>query len=184
MKAGLPLLALTLALAACAPAAKAPPVVSAPTPIASPTPARTGFAVSTITPARANDAWRDAALTPGTWRYIDQNPDTSAAVFDSPEGGLTIQCKKKGKAIHFLFENRNTNNSRAVTVRTETMAREIVVFDIGASTHATAAGLPAMDPLLDAIAFTNGRFAVEVAGERTLILPPYAEVSRVIEDCR
>ena len=183
MKAALPVLALA-ALAACAPAAKAPPVASTPAPVAPPTPARPGFAVSTITQAQANDAWKDSALTSGTWRYIDQNPDTSVAIFDGPEGSLTMQCHKNGKAIHFLFENRNTNNSRAVTIRTETMARDIVVFDIGASTRATAAGLPAKDPLLDAIAFTNGRFAVEVAGERTLILPPWAEVSRVIEDCR
>jgi hypothetical protein len=184
MKAGLPLLALTAALAACAPAAKAPPVASAPAPVAPPAPARTGFAVSTSSQAAANDAWKDAALTPGKWRYINQDPDTSAAAFDSPEGGLTIECRKNGKSIHFLFENRNTTNNRAITIRTETMAREIVVFDIGTSVQTTIVGLPARDPLLDAIAFTNGRFAAEVAGERTLVLPAWAEVSRVIEDCR
>ena len=47
-----------------------------------------------------------------------------------------------------------------------------------------AAGLPARDPLLDAMAFSKGRFAVEVAGLPTLYLPSWIEVSRVIEDCR
>ena len=46
------------------------------------------------------------------------------------------------------------------------------------------AALPARDPLLDAIAFSRGRFAVEVAGLQTLYLPSWPEITRVIEDCR
>ncbi|HCY02645.1 MAG TPA: hypothetical protein DHU71_07085, partial [Erythrobacter sp.] len=46
------------------------------------------------------------------------------------------------------------------------------------------ATLAANDPLLDAMAVTRGRFAVETPGLSTLYLPPWAEVSRVIEDCR
>jgi hypothetical protein len=40
------------------------------------------------------------------------------------------------------------------------------------------------DPLLDAMAFSRGRFAVETAGKPTLYVPSWPEVSRVIEDCR
>lgn len=40
------------------------------------------------------------------------------------------------------------------------------------------------DPILDAIAFSRGRFAFEAAGLPTLYLPSWPEVSRVIEDCR
>ncbi|MGE5953581.1 MAG: hypothetical protein ACM308_08200 [Qipengyuania vulgaris] len=39
-------------------------------------------------------------------------------------------------------------------------------------------------PLLDAMALTKGRFAVETPGLPTLYLPAWAEVTRVIEDCR
>lgn len=46
------------------------------------------------------------------------------------------------------------------------------------------ATLRAADPLLDAMAFSRGRFAVEVNGLPTLYLPAWAEVGRVIEDCR
>jgi len=38
--------------------------------------------------------------------------------------------------------------------------------------------------LLDAMALSKGRFAVELEGEAALYLPAWAEVSRVIEDCR
>ncbi|MDG2003332.1 MAG: hypothetical protein P8J20_08375 [Novosphingobium sp.] len=47
-----------------------------------------------------------------------------------------------------------------------------------------AVTLPASDPLLDAMAFSRGRFAVETAGLPTLYVPSWPEVSRVIEDCR
>ena len=40
------------------------------------------------------------------------------------------------------------------------------------------------DPLLDAIAFSRGRFVIEQTGQPPLVLPPHAEIGRVIEDCR
>lgn len=40
------------------------------------------------------------------------------------------------------------------------------------------------DPLLDQMAFSRGRFTLEVAGLPALYLPSWPEVSRVIEDCR
>jgi hypothetical protein len=46
------------------------------------------------------------------------------------------------------------------------------------------AALPVRDPVLDAMAFSRGRFALEAAGEPTLYLPSWPELSRVIEDCR
>ena len=42
----------------------------------------------------------------------------------------------------------------------------------------------ASDPMLDAMAFSRGRFALEVAGLPTLYVPSWPEISRVIEDCR
>lgn len=44
--------------------------------------------------------------------------------------------------------------------------------------------VPVRDPLLDAMAFSRGRFALETAGLPTLYLPSWPELSRVIEDCR
>jgi len=40
------------------------------------------------------------------------------------------------------------------------------------------------EPILDAVAFSRGRWAVEVPGLPTLTLPAWPEVARVIEDCR
>ncbi len=47
-----------------------------------------------------------------------------------------------------------------------------------------AVAIPARDPILDAMALTKGRFAIEAQGTQTLYIPAWAEVTRVIEDCR
>lgn len=47
-----------------------------------------------------------------------------------------------------------------------------------------SATLAASDPLLDAIAFSRGRFMMEVPGNQPVYLPSWPELTRVIEDCR
>ena len=47
-----------------------------------------------------------------------------------------------------------------------------------------SATVGAYDPLLDALAFSLGRVAVTVSGQPPLVVPAWAEVARVIEDCR
>lgn len=48
----------------------------------------------------------------------------------------------------------------------------------------TAASLAVNDPLLDAIAFSRGRFMLETPGNPPLYLPSWPELARVVEDCR
>jgi len=38
--------------------------------------------------------------------------------------------------------------------------------------------------LLDAIAFSRGRFSVEAAGTARLVIPAWPEAARVVEACR
>jgi hypothetical protein len=40
------------------------------------------------------------------------------------------------------------------------------------------------ETILDAIAYSRGRFAIEVNGIRPMAIPNWAEIGRVIEDCR
>ena len=49
---------------------------------------------------------------------------------------------------------------------------------------AVAITFAASDRQLDAMAFSRGRFMLEVSGLPTLVLPAWAEVGKVIEDCR
>jgi hypothetical protein len=66
-------------------------------------------------------------------------------------------------------------------ILTETTERTL---SVAPREGASAAQLGARDPLLDAMAFSKGRFAVEVTGLPMLYLPAWPEVTRVIEDCR
>jgi hypothetical protein len=49
---------------------------------------------------------------------------------------------------------------------------------------ALAIELDPRDRLLDQMAFSKGRFTLDISGLSTLVLPAWAEVGRVIEDCR
>ena len=44
--------------------------------------------------------------------------------------------------------------------------------------------LAAFDPLLDAIASSRGRVGFSIGTQPALVVPPWAEASRVFEDCR
>ncbi len=68
----------------------------------------------------------------------------------------------------------------STTTGTRAMTSEPAVSEPGWVT----AAIRLSDPILDAIAFSRGRFALDMAGLPMLALPSWPEVSRVIEDCR
>lgn len=71
-----------------------------------------------------------------------------------------------------------------MTVATSTETRPLSAEPAPQGQPQLVTSLAARDPLLDAMAFSRGRFSVEVNGLPTLYLPAWAEVGRVIEDCR
>ncbi|WP_058734899.1 hypothetical protein [Sphingomonas sanguinis] len=122
--------------------------------------------------------WRDWPLTPGDWHY-QRTAQGSVATFGA--GGitrLTLTCDPRARQVRL---GRPASIAGAVTIRTSSTTRNV-------TTHAVAAGselsLRAADSLLDAMAFSRGRFTVEQTGYPPLVIPAYAEVGRVIEDCR
>ena len=70
-------------------------------------------------------------------------------------------------------------------IRTETADRDLRAEpQAGSSASIVSANIPVTDPFLDAMAFSKGRFAVQVAGEPVLYIPAWPEITRVIEECR
>ena len=183
MKAGLPLLALTVAVAACAPSAKAPPVATAGTPAprpgAAPAPVRPA-----APPAVADTHWMDAPLTPGAWRY-QVNASGPIAVFIGAGGaGEFVMSCETANGRFGLWRAGTSPQARVMTIRTETATRSFSAVQAEDTNPYLVTGIAPADPLLDAMALSKGRFAVEVEGYPPLYLPSHAEVSRVIEDCR
>ena len=166
-------LALLTAVCACVPQPVAPPAPPAPAPVRpQPTPA----AVPT------SSDWRDWPRTPGTWTYR-RGAGGSLALF-GPAGGdalLTLRCDRAGRQI---ILSRAGSVPGPLTIRTTSTTRTLAPRPTGATPPSVATALAANDSLLDAMGFSRGHFVVQQAGAPTLVVPAWAEIERVTEDCR
>ena len=174
-------LALTFGIAACVPAPDSTPAPT-PTPITrAPAPAPA--------PAPTYDNWMDAPRTPGDWTYSTErvaNARYSSAEYAGANGEVLarITCSPTGNVILQRYVDPRSPYNRTMTIRTETTTRSLQAPVDPEGQNMFAAVIPGRDPLLDAMALTKGRFALELADAPTLYLPAWAEVTRVIEDCR
>ena len=160
-------------LPACVSAPDAPrPQQTAPRPTPAPS-------VSTALPPPAPVEWQYRPATPGTWSYRTEGAG-SAATFSSPASGtlLSVRCDPAAGRVSFL---RAGAGQGSLTIRTSFGA---VSWPATSSSSGIFAVRAASDTVLDQIAYSRGRFAVETQGLETLILPAWAELGRVIEDCR
>lgn len=144
-----------------------------PAPRATPTPAPKS-------PPRPAVDWRDALITPGDWAWSMENGRSQARF---AEGLFTLRCNRSANSVT-LIRAGSAQGQIPVTVTTSEMTRALSGEALGGHNAGIAVTLQARDGLLDAMAFSRGRFAVETAGLPTLYIPSWPEVSRVIEDCR
>lgn len=169
--------AISLTAAGCVPR---PPMPVPPPPMSQPAPA----AVPLPPVAAAPQNWIDAPATPGDWGYRAA-PGGSQALFGrlETEAEFVLECSR---AVGRITLRRVDEAAGPVPMRilTETQQRILTATPDGGDLPTVSAQVPARDPLLDAMAMSRGRFAVEVTGMQTLYLPAWPEVSRVIEDCR
>jgi hypothetical protein len=131
-------------------------------------------------PTPAPTAWADLPATPGDWRWSLEGGQ-SVARFAG--GRLVLRCDPAARAVRIERGEAGTPVSAPVTltIRTQTLTRALNTVPQAGALVAT---LGARDPLLDAMAFSRGRFAVEGGALPALRIPSWTEVSRVIEDCR
>lgn len=62
--------------------------------------------------------------------------------------------------------------------------KELAAKPTSATPAYLAAEIATTDPILDAMAFSRGRVLVEAEGQQPVILPSWAEITRIVEDCR
>lgn len=174
-------LAILLLLTNCV----APPPPAPPPPVIKPVPAP-----PPPPPHAAN--WRDWPVTAGNWSYrIVAGGTTAQFGTAGKEALLTMRCES---AAHFISITRVTDPTPPagpMTIRTSYGAvswpTETIADPTPPAPPAPGSAIAvraATDPTLDQIAFSRGRFAVEIPGAEPLVMPASAEVSRVIEDCR
>lgn len=173
-----PLAALAcLGAAACVPKAEPAPT---PAPAPAPAPTPTPRPVATPSPVPTYTSWMDMPATPGDWTYQSGIARFGEVGF---QPHLTLRCDRLAGAVEF-FRTGTAGVPAQMIVRTEFIERGVAAQPTESDPAMVVARLPARDPLLDAMAFSKGRFAVEVAGLQTLYIPSYPEITRVIEDCR
>jgi hypothetical protein len=118
----------------------------------------------------------------GSWSY-SPTTDGTEAVFASDSGTPQVW-------VHCTRTTRRVSISRAATaaapllnVWTSSLAKS-VASSFNPATGRLTIDLANYDPLLDAIVSSRGRVGFAVGTQPSLVVPPWAEPARVIEDCR
>ncbi len=118
----------------------------------------------------AFDAARPASLTAGQWSYVATLGGSEARY----GGTFVIRCDRIARRVTLRrTEMVVTVPASPLTITTDLATRTLPANGVVAST----------DPVLDAIAFSRGRFIVTGGGLR-VVLPASPEAARSIEDCR
>ena len=138
------------------------------------------LSAQTVAPAPAVPDFTYAIPLAGTWAYASTG---GGATFLSASAmpQLTIRCDRTTRRV--FISKPATAAVPFLNVWTGSAARGVPASFDPATARLTIQ-LAATDPLLDALAFSHGRFAVYVPGSPALVLPAWPEVARVIEDCR
>ncbi|NNC51843.1 MAG: hypothetical protein HKO08_02235 [Erythrobacter sp.] len=135
-------------------------------------------------PAPTFENWLDAPRTQGDWTYTGTARKTSATFGEAgSKPRFAILCDLDTRRITLARIGITLAEGMPMTIKTEALERNLPTLTPDRSVAETIAYISPDDPLLDAMALSRGRFAVETS-YLTLYLPAWAEVTRVIEDCR
>jgi hypothetical protein len=196
----LPAITLCLALSACdgavpragerQPSHRAPVAVSAPLPPPRRAPFERPPTPPPPPPPPVAADWRDVPLPAGDWTWIARADGGEArfGVTGQPPVAI-LACDRAHGTVQIALPNVSAraaaDGAQLATITTSTANTAFTagprVID-GLATLAIA--LPVASRTLDAMAFSRGRIRVAIADMRAVVLPSWAEVGRVVEDCR
>jgi hypothetical protein len=172
-----------IALAALASCVRPPSEPVSPTP--APPPSAPPPAPVTPPPAPSGD-WTDRAATPGDWVYRAESSG-SVALFGLPGGAtrFAIRCEKTARRVRFERSGvLDPGSSARLTLTSTAGAASYALANAGGAPPTVAASTAANDVFLDRLVYTRGRFLVRADGAEDMVLPGWAELARVVEDCR
>ncbi|MBU6269275.1 MAG: hypothetical protein KGN34_17135 [Sphingomonadales bacterium] len=175
IRQGVAAVALLELLGSCTGPAPTPP----PAPLAAPPPPRP----TTRPAAPVAQRWQDMPLAAGDWRWSNEGGNSTARFGLPGLTLLTLTCRTDHTVAMTRTLPAAQTNGAPLTMIVHAGGSDRPLAAQAVPGGATVAMAP-RDPLLDAIAFARGRFAVEVQGADTLALPSWPEVARVIDDCR
>jgi len=163
-----------LGLAAC---------VAPPPPIPPKTVSAPPMTAAAAPPPRLTGDWNDWPFTPGIWTYR-RDGRTSVAQFGAPGRNATINFRCDAQNRRVTLSREASAPGARMVIRTSSMTKTMAATASDASPAYLAADIVTTDPILDAMAFSRGRVLVDMEGQQPVILPTWAEIARIVEDCR
>lgn len=118
-------------------------------------------------PTLSFDAGKTLPIATGQWTYVASTTGSEARYGTH----IVIRCDRATRKV--AIYQPNLPNS-TLTISTSDLTQTLPV----------GGRLLANDPLLDAIAFSRGRFLVSSGSGPILAIPSWPEAARSIEDCR
>lgn len=188
-----------------APPLPPPPMARRPAPYTVPpyTPPPTADA-----PATAFD-WRDAPLPAGDWAWVPRAGGSEARYGPGGQPPIAIMvCDRAAGVVRLALpmtapmtgpmtgamtgamtgmptDPQQNGPTRSATITTSTSTSTFVAHPEAIGALSTlAVTLPVSNRMLDAMAYSRGRFRVEIGGMAPVLLPSWSEVGRLVEDCR
>jgi len=133
-------------------------------------------------PAAASADYSYSPVSPGAWNYRTVTGGSEATFVDTANTArIVVACGKLTRLV--TISKISGAPAATLSFWTSSTARDLPArFDVNAKRVVTQVG--AGDALLDAVAFSRGRFAVSMPGAPALVVPAATEVAHVVEDCR
>jgi hypothetical protein len=134
-------------------------------------------------PPRLTGDWNDWPFTPGIWTYR-RDGRTSVAQFGAPGRNATINFRCDAQNRRVTLSREASAPGARMVIHTSSMTKTVVAAPSDANPFYLGADIATTDPILDAMAFSRGRVLVDMEGQQPVILPTWAEIARIVEDCR
>lgn len=161
----------------------APAPTQAPRSTPTPTPKPAPIPKPAAAPVSAD--WTDWPLAQGNWVYR-RDDRGSIALFGPPdmEATFIIRCDQRRNQLFLSREGVVPDTGGQMTLRASSGLQSYPARNSGGPLNYVASALQVTDYMMDRIAFSRGRFAVETTGLPSLAIPIWPEFIRVVEDCR
>jgi hypothetical protein len=127
--------------------------------------------------------WTDWPITPGNWVYRKDDRGSIGYFGETGKNAVvTLRCDTSRGRIYLSREG--TMLGPEIMVRTSSTSKAVPAASAGGTPPYVASELSPVDPILDAMAYSRGRVSIEASGHSKIAIPAWAEISRIIEDCR
>ena len=141
------------------------------------------LAVAQVASAAPASDYSFAQPIGGNWSYAPL-ADGSEARFTGASGQvqLSLRCTRATRRV--TLGKAASAPAPSLFVWTSGSSRTLAAPGYDAAAGRLNVQLVSGDPLLDAMVFSRGRIALGAGSTPALVVPPWPELARVVEDCR